>query len=99
MTQFDRLRLRTAYSLTAQETEIADALFRANGRVLSRSYLDDAIPMIRSNDRNERCIDTAIWSIRRKLGRDSIETIRSMGWRMTGVGLGLCRADDVESAA
>lgn len=53
----DLVTLRTVHHLTAQEVAVAEALFRANGRVLSRGYLDDAIPMIRSNDRNERCID------------------------------------------
>ncbi len=95
----DRIRLRTNYHLTAQEADVADALFRANGRVLSRGYLDDAIPMIRSNERSERCIDVAICAIRRKLGPDSIETIRGDGWRMTKAGLALCEAPKLEDAA
>lgn len=95
----DILSLRLAYALTAQEAAVADTLYRAKGRVLSRSYLDENTPHIRTSDRDERCIDRFITEIRKKLGCDTIETIRSAGWRMTKAGLAMCDRAKMEEAA
>lgn len=95
----DALTLRLSFGLTLQEGVIADALYRAKGRVLSRGFLDDQAPHIRTIERDERCIDRFITEIRRKMGRDTIETIRSAGWRMTRDGLAACERARMEDAA
>lgn len=94
----DPTDIRIAFGLTAQEGAVAHALYRAKGRVLSRGYLDDEAPHIRTSDRDERCVETFIHRIRKKMGPDSIETIRSAGWRMTKVGLARCERAMEEAA-
>lgn len=71
-----------AVALTQREYSLLETLASAGGRVLSRG---DLMKTAWSSPRglHERSVDAHIKSLRRKLGsaRDSIETVRGMGYR------------------
>jgi DNA-binding response OmpR family regulator len=70
-----------AVELTAREFALAEALFRHPGQVLSRAQLlshgwgYDFFP-------GSNVVDVHIAQLRKKLGDDTIETVRGMGYRL-----------------
>ncbi|NOT70035.1 MAG: response regulator transcription factor [Hyphomicrobium sp.] len=77
-----------ALSLTTTEFRLADAFVRHPGRVLSRDFLIDAVG---GSDAEllERCIDTNVSRLRRKIAEGGgdphlIKTVRGAGYMFTG---------------
>lgn len=67
--------------LTAKEYALLEALLRRSGRLVSRSDLESLLyGFDTSVDSN--AIEVHISNLRRKLGRDAIETVRGMGYRI-----------------
>lgn len=67
--------------VTAREMEILEILMHRPGRIVSQSEIGDRLfPMDGGADSNT--IEVHIARLRRKLGRDSIRTIRGLGYRM-----------------
>lgn len=68
-------------ALTAKEYSLLEALLRRRGRLVSRSDLEGLLygfdTAVDSN-----AIEVHVSSLRRKLGRDLIETVRGMGYRV-----------------
>ena len=88
---FDQRLVRTAQGnsipLTRAEFDIFTALINANGRVLSRAVLLDAISTAPDHDTGERTVDALVSKIRRKLSdvEDSdkaIVTVHGFGYRL-----------------
>ncbi|MBU5626759.1 response regulator transcription factor [Oscillibacter sp. MSJ-2] len=71
----------TPVELTNREFELLRELVRNQGRVLTRSVL---LGRLWNYDflGDERIVDSHIKNLRRKLGRDYIETVRGVGYRI-----------------
>ena len=74
-------------SFTRAEYDILLALVEANGRILSRSQLLDAISSGSDHDVDERVVDAFVSKIRRKLNaaglpKVPVETVRGIGYRL-----------------
>lgn len=71
----------TALDLTSREFELLRELLENQGRVLTRSVL---LGRLWNYDfyGDERVVDSHIKNLRRKLGRDYIETVRGVGYRV-----------------
>lgn len=68
--------------LTAREWSIVEALALRSGRLVSKTDLDALV--LRSNSEvSSNSLEVHISSIRRKLGRDLIETVRGLGYRIS----------------
>jgi len=67
--------------LTAREWSVVEALALRAGRVVSKSDLD-ALVLGLDNDVSSNALEVHISSIRRKLGRDVIDTVRGLGYRI-----------------
>jgi two-component system, OmpR family, response regulator len=67
--------------LTAREWQIVEALALRAGRVVSKSDLE-ALVLGLDGDVSSNALEVHISSIRRKLGRELIETARGLGYRM-----------------
>jgi two-component system OmpR family response regulator len=69
--------------LTAREWAVLEALVRRAGRVVTKSELDRLVlgldAQVQSNT-----LEVHVSALRRKLGRDLIETVRGLGYRVTG---------------
>lgn len=70
-------------SLTAQEFRLLSYLMHAAPRVVSRSELAEHV-YDGDQEPDSNVIDVLISRMRRKLGSDSIETLRGQGFRMLG---------------
>jgi DNA-binding response OmpR family regulator len=75
--------------LTAAEFRLLSALVRADGRVLTRELLLDALYGAAPADALDRTIDVHIGRLREKLGDDAerpryIATVRGAGYRVVG---------------
>lgn len=70
-----------ALDLTAREFELLGELLRNQGKVLTRAML---LGRLWNYDfmGDERIVDSHIKNLRRKLGRDYIETVRGVGYRV-----------------
>lgn len=84
-------RVRTAegkqVSVTRAEFDVMHALVNAQGRILSRTQLLDAISYGPDRDVDERVIDALVSKIRRKmnaagLSTTPIDTVRGIGYRV-----------------
>lgn len=76
------LRLASGLGLTNHEAVIVSALVRAKGRTLSIGVLSDLLPEIATGGRaGDGIVAVLIVRIRAKLGRDSIENLRGVGYR------------------
>jgi DNA-binding response OmpR family regulator len=68
--------------LSAKEFALLEVFMRSPGAVLSRDQLlDGAWDM--SFERRSNVIDVYVRYLRNKLGRDAIETVRGMGYRLS----------------
>ncbi|MDT7526151.1 MULTISPECIES: response regulator transcription factor [Pseudidiomarina] len=67
--------------LTAQETKLISYLMHASGRIVSRTELHDHV-YDRDEEPDSNVIDVQVARLRKKLGRDFIETIRGQGYRV-----------------
>jgi two-component system OmpR family response regulator len=67
--------------LTAREYALAEALIRRSGRIVSRADLEQ---LLYGYDREigSNTVEVHMSSLRRKLGREAIETVRGMGYRI-----------------
>ncbi len=72
-------------TVTAMEYRILAYLMHHPGRVISQSELVEHI-YAQDFDRDSNTIEVLIGRLRRKLGRDRIETVRGLGYRLTPTG-------------
>lgn len=73
--------------LTRAEFDVLMAIVNANGRVLSRAILLDAVALSPDHDAGERTIDALVAKIRKKLsnghdGKKIIVTVQGVGYRL-----------------
>jgi two-component system OmpR family response regulator len=68
-------------NLTAREWAILDAFIRRPQRLLSKAQLEDCLYAFGA-EIESNTIEVYISRLRKKLGRDSIETVRGMGYKM-----------------
>jgi DNA-binding response OmpR family regulator len=73
-----------ATNLTPQEARVLDAFLRHRGTVLDRSELL-RMAWGFELDPGSNLVDSYVRSLRRKLGRDCIETVRGRGYRFVGL--------------
>jgi two-component system, OmpR family, response regulator len=71
----------TRADLTAREWSLVEALALRAGRLVSKSDLD-ALVLGLDSEVSSNSLEVHISSIRRKLGRDFIETVRGLGYRI-----------------
>lgn len=69
-----------AVELSAREFMLLEAFLRHSGQVLSRTQLLDRVWGY-SHDPGSNIIDAHVRNLRKKLGKDSIETVRGVGYR------------------
>ena len=67
-------------ALTAQEFRILNFFMHRQGRIISQAQLLDHIYAMDS-DRDPNTIEVYVARLRRKLGRESIKTLRGLGYR------------------
>jgi two-component system, OmpR family, response regulator len=67
--------------LTAQEFRILNYFMHQRGRVISQSQLLDHIYSLET-ERDPNTIEVYVARLRRKLGRDSIKTLRGLGYKL-----------------
>lgn len=67
--------------LTAREWSLVEALALRAGRLVSKSDLD-ALVLGLDSEVSSNSLEVHVSSIRRKLGRDFIETVRGLGYRI-----------------
>lgn len=70
-------------ALTALEFRVLDHLMHHAGRVVSRSELIEHV-YAQDFDRDSNTLEVIVARLRRKLGRDAIETVRGLGYRLAG---------------
>lgn len=74
---------QTRVELTAREWALLEALVRRAGRIVSRSDLD-LLVIGQEAEVASNVLEVHISNLRRKLGRGFIETVRGLGYRITG---------------
>ena len=67
--------------LLRRELMLLEALIRARGRILSADQLKDRLYGI-DEEIESNALNVHIYQLRRKLGRDVIETVRGVGYRL-----------------
>jgi two-component system, OmpR family, response regulator len=67
--------------LTATEYALLEALMRRAGRIVSRPMLEELLYGF-EGDVASNTVEVHMASLRRKLGRDAIDTVRGMGYRL-----------------
>jgi two-component system OmpR family response regulator len=75
-----------AVLLTAREWALLEALARRAGRWVAKADLDHLVLGVDGALANSNSLEVHIANLRRKLGRDSIETQRGMGYRVVAAG-------------
>lgn len=70
-------------ALTSREWRLLEVLIHRHGRYISKSDMD-ALVMGGESDLNSNAIEVHVSSLRKKLGRDLIETSRGVGYRLAG---------------
>ncbi len=68
--------------LTAREWALLEALAQRPGRIVSKTDLENLV-VGHEGELSSNALEVYISSLRRKLGRELIETIRGMGYRIT----------------
>ena len=69
--------------LTAREWSVLEALVRRAGRVVTKSELDRLVLGLDAHVQSN-ALEVHVSALRRKLGRDLIETLRGLGYRVAG---------------
>jgi two-component system OmpR family response regulator len=69
--------------LTALEFRILDYLMHHAGKLVSRTELTEHV-YAQDFDRDSNTLEVLVGRLRRKLGTDSIETVRGLGYRLVG---------------
>jgi len=72
----------TAVKLTSLEYRLIEYLIHHQGRIISRTELVEHL-YDQDFDRDSNTIEVFIGRLRRKLGKDMIETVRGLGYRLT----------------
>lgn len=68
-------------TLVRRELMLLEALMRARGRILSADQLKDSLYGI-DDEVESNALNVHIYQLRRKLGREMIETVRGVGYRL-----------------
>ena len=68
--------------LTAREWDILEALVLRSGRLVSKNDLE-ALVLGSDSELSSNAIEVHIFKLRSKLGKELIETVRGLGYRMT----------------
>ncbi len=76
-------RMGQPLSLSRREYALLDALIERPGRVLSRSQLEARIYGWQE-DVDSNALEVHVHNLRAKIGRDAIETVRGLGYRLRG---------------
>jgi two-component system OmpR family response regulator len=71
----------TAVKLTSLEYRLIEYLIHHQGRIISRTELVEHL-YDQDFDRDSNTIEVFIGRLRRKLGKDMIETVRGLGYRL-----------------
>jgi two-component system OmpR family response regulator len=69
--------------LTAREWAVLEALVRRAGRVVSKSELDRLVLGLDAHVQSN-ALEVHVSALRRKLGKDLIDTVRGLGYRVAG---------------
>ena len=69
--------------LTAREWAVLEALARRAGRVVTKSELDRLVLGLDTHVQSN-ALEVHVSALRRKLGRDVIDTVRGLGYRVAG---------------
>jgi DNA-binding response OmpR family regulator len=85
----DRLdRLRKHFGLQPQAAWLMSRLVAMNGRLMRREALIDNMPgNDRAHERGDKLIDVQMVRVRKALGRDAVETVHGVGWKLTPRGI------------
>jgi len=84
-------QLALALHLTTAESWILFALYRANGKVISRQRLMDEHPGKKEPDEREgNTVQVFVFRLRSKIGVDKILTAWGAGYRLSEAGIALC---------
>ena len=70
-----------AITLTAREWHLLEALMRRPGTILSKTQLEESLYNFDS-EFESNTIEVHISRLRKKLGKDAIETVRGLGYRL-----------------
>ena len=88
-----RLDLKAAYGLTANEANLVLMLRAANGRPVSKDFLLESRPrqMDRKPDLDDelKMISVLIWKVRQRMGRDTVVTHWGHGYALSKSGMAL----------
>lgn len=71
----------SSVDLTAREYALLEAFMRRPGRIVSRPVLEELLYGYES-DVSSNTVEVHIASLRRKLGHETIDTVRGMGYRL-----------------
>ena len=71
----------SSVDLTAREYALLEAFMRRPGRIVSRPVLEELLYGYET-DVSSNTVEVHIASLRRKLGHDTIDTVRGMGYRL-----------------
>lgn len=74
-----------AVDLTAREWALLEALVLRRGRIVARADLERLVLGLDA-DAASNALEVHVSSLRRKLGRELIETVRGLGYRVPGAG-------------
>lgn len=75
-----------ALKLTASRAAVLLALHAAHGRVLSKAHLEERTRLL-GGERESKIVDVYVSHLRQSLGRETIETVRGLGYRLTANGM------------
>ena len=79
----EEVRLMVKHRLTRGEAALLTRLISAKPRAVDRYALEAAIPARdHAADRNVKIVDVLLCKLRKKLGRQVIETLPGIGWRI-----------------
>ena len=86
--RFDMARaISNGFALTRRQGELLCLLYHAKGRSLSHEFLNAQLPETKDQPRQSgRAISVHIYHIRRAIGRSSILTENSLGYRLSATG-------------
>lgn len=82
--------LASGLDITKQQAEILLLMYNAKNNWLSRSRIEYTISNNNENY-NPKCVEVQISKLRKIIGRDCIETINGIGYKLTKVGIAKCK--------